>query len=237
MAPLLNEKDDGLSAAAHRGFLADMLPRDFGKQLNQCVFISGDNCSVNRRLATLVGVPLVGCASHRLNRAVQQQLEDKETHLAEVQALMVKLRTLTQSAKLRLKTDLRPVIRQDIRWNSTFSMLHRYFQLLEHHDRNDDDIADMLSAPACNRSLRSMYKKLKDVESASNALQGSDVDLLDVREWFDGLIAENPQYASYLGPRADIVHSPDFESGCVRVLRGKTDRLTWAEKAAVVGLT
>ncbi|KAG6589329.1 uncharacterized protein IUM83_19911 [Phytophthora cinnamomi] len=193
MAPLLNEKDDGLSAAAHREFLADMLPRDFGKQLNQCVFISGDNCSIDRRLATLVGVPLVGCASHRLNRAVQQQLEDHKTNLAEVQALMVKLRTLTHICKVAL---------------------------LEHYDKNDDDIADMLPAPARNRHLRFMYKKLKDVESVSNALQGSDVDLLDVREWFDGLIAENPQYASYLVPRSDIVHSPDFESGCVRALRG-----------------
>ncbi|KAF1788456.1 Ribonuclease H-like domain [Phytophthora cactorum] len=137
MAPLLNEPDDDLSAVAHMEFLANMLPRDFGKQLQQCVFIVGDNCSVNRRLATLVNVPLVGCASHRLNLAVQQQLEDHEDDLAEVQALMIKLRTLTQSAMLRL------------------------------------------------------------------------------------------------GPRADIIHSPDFESGCVRVLRGKTARLTRAEKAAL----
>ncbi|KAG2768916.1 hypothetical protein PC129_g3750 [Phytophthora cactorum] len=36
-----------------------------------------------------------------------------------------------------------------------------------------------------------------------------------------------------LGPRADIIHSPDFESGCVRVLRGKATRLTRAEKAAL----
>ncbi|KAG2946097.1 hypothetical protein PC117_g7937 [Phytophthora cactorum] len=27
-----------------------------------------------------------------------------------------------------------------------------------------------------------------------------------------------PEYANYLGARADIVHSPDFESGCVRVV-------------------
>ncbi|RAW21260.1 hypothetical protein PC110_g22297 [Phytophthora cactorum] len=34
------------------------------------------------------------------------------------------------------------------------------------------------------------------------------------------------------GHRADIVHSPDFESGCVRVLGG-SHRLTRAEKAAL----
>ncbi|KAG3109091.1 hypothetical protein PI125_g11255 [Phytophthora idaei] len=36
-----------------------------------------------------------------------------------------------------------------------------------------------------------------------------------------------------LGSRTDIIHSLDFESGCVRVLRGKTARLTRAEKAAL----
>ncbi|KAG3108668.1 hypothetical protein PI125_g11639 [Phytophthora idaei] len=35
------------------------------------------------------------------------------------------------------------------------------------------------------------------------------------------------------GPRANIVHSPDFESGCVRVLGGNADRLTRAEKVAL----
>ncbi|ETN04902.1 hypothetical protein, variant [Phytophthora nicotianae INRA-310] len=225
MAPLMNEADDDLSALAHREFLADMLPRDFGKQIDQCLFVVGDNCSVNQRLASLIGVPLIGCASHRLNRVVQQDLQSHEADLAAVHGLMIKLRTLTQSAKLRLKTSLRPVIRQDTRWSSTFAMLHRYFKLLEHLDKDDDDVAELLPGPVCNRRLRKLLKELANVESVSKALQGS-ADLLDVREWFDGLIAMKPQYAHYLAPRADIVHSPDFESGCVRVLRGNSNRLT-----------
>ncbi|ETP17863.1 hypothetical protein F441_07822, partial [Phytophthora nicotianae CJ01A1] len=60
MAPLLNEPDEDLSARGHMEFLAEMLPRDFGKQLSDCLFVVGDNCSVNRLLATLMGVPLVG---------------------------------------------------------------------------------------------------------------------------------------------------------------------------------
>ncbi|ETO62560.1 hypothetical protein F444_19540 [Phytophthora nicotianae P1976] len=229
MAPLMNEPDDDLSAVAHREFLANMLSRDFGKQLDQCVFLVGDNCSVNKRLATLIGVPLIGCASHRLNRAVQHELQEHKADLAEVQALMIKLRTLTQSAKLRLKTDLRPVIRQDTRWSSTFMMLHRYFELLEHLDTTDDEIADLLPSASCNRRLRAFLKELMDVESVSKALQGTNVNLLDVREWFDGLIGIKPQYADYLG----TAHIPDFGSGCVRVLRGNTTRLTRSEKTAL----
>jgi hypothetical protein len=59
MTPLLNEPNDDLSAVAHREFLANLLPRDFSKQVQQCVFIGGDNCSVYRRLSTFLGVPLV----------------------------------------------------------------------------------------------------------------------------------------------------------------------------------
>ncbi|KAG2766622.1 hypothetical protein PC116_g10469 [Phytophthora cactorum] len=78
-------------------------------------------------------------------------------------------------------------------------MLHRYFQLLEHLDKEDGDIADLLPSPACNRHLRALHQELKDVESVSKALQGADVDLLDAREWFDGLSAAKPQYSFYLG--------------------------------------
>ncbi|ETN15136.1 hypothetical protein PPTG_22082 [Phytophthora nicotianae INRA-310] len=74
---------------------------------------------------------------------------------------------------------------------------------------------------------------LKSVESVAKALQGRDVDLLDVRQWFDELIALKPQFETHLGSRAEIVHSPDFESGCVRVLRGRQNRLTRAEKTAL----
>jgi len=101
MAPLLNGVDEDLTAHGHREFLATMLPRDYGVQLEQCRFVVGDNCSVNRRLATLMGVPLVGCASHRLNLAVQADMAPHEDDLAVVHALMIKLRTLTQAAKLR----------------------------------------------------------------------------------------------------------------------------------------
>ncbi|KAE9063807.1 hypothetical protein PF006_g30855 [Phytophthora fragariae] len=101
MAPLLEAEDDDLIARGHRAFLATMLPRDYGVQLEQCRFVVGDNCSVNRRLATLMGVPLIGCASHRLNLAVKADMASHEDDLAAVHVLMVKPRTLKQSAKLR----------------------------------------------------------------------------------------------------------------------------------------
>ncbi|GMF64684.1 unnamed protein product [Phytophthora lilii] len=95
MAPLFNEPNDDLSARAHLDFLASMLARDYGVQLEQFRFVVGDNCSLNRLLATLMQVPLVGCASHRLNRAVQEDMAQHEEDLGAVHKLMINLRTLT----------------------------------------------------------------------------------------------------------------------------------------------
>ncbi|KAG2874627.1 hypothetical protein PC115_g24104 [Phytophthora cactorum] len=190
MAPLLNEVNDNLPAESHLDFLATMLPRDFGVQLEQCRFIVGDNCSVNRRMATLMEVPQVGCASHRLNLAVQDHMASHEGDLAAIQALMIKLRTLTQSANFGDEVEF------------DLSMIKRYVELSEFIDVEDDDIMELLPAPA-------------------------------VATWFDELIKVKPQYARFIGPRTNIVYSPDFESGCVRVLRGKVDRLTRSEKAAL----
>ncbi|ETP47878.1 hypothetical protein F442_06281 [Phytophthora nicotianae P10297] len=213
MALLMNEPDDDLSARLHYEFLATILPR----------------CCQETSECKLTSV----ASSHRLNRAVQQYLLQHEDDLAAVQALMIKLRTLTQSAKLHLKTELRPVIHQDTCWSSTFGMLKRYFQLLEFLDAGDDDIMEVLPSPASNKRHRALFKGLKDVESVAKALQGRDVDLLDVRRWFDELIALKPQFETHFGSRAEIVHSPDFESGCVRVLRGRHDRLTRVEKTTL----
>ncbi|KAL4123790.1 hypothetical protein PRIC2_009636 [Phytophthora ramorum] len=102
-----------------------------------------------------------------------------------------------------------------------------------HIDTTDDAVMDVLPAPASNKRLRALLNDLKKIESVSKGLQADNVSLLDVRVWFDGLIAIKSHYATYLGPRANIVHSPDFESGCVRVLEGKASRLTRGEKSAL----
>ncbi|KAG3119549.1 hypothetical protein PI124_g15683 [Phytophthora idaei] len=42
----------------------------YNKKLDMVAFVIGDNCSSNQSIATKLGVPLVGCASHRVNLAV-----------------------------------------------------------------------------------------------------------------------------------------------------------------------
>ncbi|KAG6957739.1 hypothetical protein JG687_00009792 [Phytophthora cactorum] len=102
MAPLVNAETDDLSAASHHAILDTMLGRDYGKSIQQCLFLVGDNWSVNHRLAVQMGegVPLVGFASARINRAVSQCLSECADVLDSVQALKVKMRSLHHSAIL-----------------------------------------------------------------------------------------------------------------------------------------
>jgi hypothetical protein len=77
---------------------------------NAIEFISGDNTSVNPRLARLIeehiGAPvplLIGCASHKLNLAVDIFVEQAiyAPLFTKVSNLMKQLRTLKNSSKLR----------------------------------------------------------------------------------------------------------------------------------------
>ncbi|KAG3073375.1 hypothetical protein PC129_g13623 [Phytophthora cactorum] len=71
-APVMDEPDDHLNADGHMMAIS------------------------NKRIANLLRVPLIGCASHRLNLAVREYLEPYDSNL-------------------ETKTPLAPVLRQDTR--------------------------------------------------------------------------------------------------------------------------
>ncbi|RLN56451.1 hypothetical protein BBJ28_00022526 [Nothophytophthora sp. Chile5] len=154
-----------------------------------------------------------------------------ESDLDALQKLMIKLRTLKQAAKLRFKTSLRPVLRQDTRWSSTFQMVNRFFQLVIQLDRDDDALADLLPSPAATKRLKVLLTDLKRVESVSKKVQGATVSLWEVRALFDALVGYFPRLAQYLDPAATIVCDPIFESAVVKIQAGRV--MSRAEKTAV----
>ncbi|ETI38118.1 hypothetical protein F443_16070 [Phytophthora nicotianae P1569] len=168
-----------------------------------------------------------------LNLAVQAYLQSYKDELDSIPNLMRKLRTLNHAAKLRAKTPLRPVLRQDTRWSSTYAMVDCYFCLAGFIEADDEELCELMPSPRSVKRLLSLLSDLKRIESVSKSLQCETTTILDVRLWFDGLIEVEPSFAEYLAPRARIVHSPDFESGCTKVLDGEGAKLTWAESAAL----
>jgi hypothetical protein len=83
--PLLDETD--LSADSQSALIIDTLEL-YGKDISNVVCIIGDNCSTNKSVANILGVPLVGCSSHRFNLAVNFFLKDFENILNKVCILL-----------------------------------------------------------------------------------------------------------------------------------------------------
>ena len=63
------------------------------------------------------------CASHRLNLGLNFVYASFDEKIDAVQKLRVKLANLKNSALLRRKTKLRPILRNVSCWSSTFAMI------------------------------------------------------------------------------------------------------------------
>ncbi|GMF26530.1 unnamed protein product [Phytophthora fragariaefolia] len=86
-------------------------------------FIAADNCNTNRSIASQLGVPLVGCASHRFNLAVKKFLTKHEPLLQKINSLPSQLRHPNIAAELRNLTPVRAKKRNATRWSSTYAIL------------------------------------------------------------------------------------------------------------------
>ncbi|OWZ23463.1 hypothetical protein PHMEG_0001663 [Phytophthora megakarya] len=86
-------------------------------------FLIGDNYATNQLVATMLAVPLVGCASHRFNLATQAYLTRHSEIIDAVAALTAALRAPNNRRELRHHTNLAPLRANATRWSSTFAML------------------------------------------------------------------------------------------------------------------
>ncbi|ETO71581.1 hypothetical protein F444_12105 [Phytophthora nicotianae P1976] len=198
----------------------------------------------------MMGVPLVGCASHRLQLAVRDYLTPHVDALEEIQILMRKLRTLKQdqNASVARTASGHTLVLHVCDAEALF-----YFRLREFLSADDEEISDLLPSRMTHRKLDGVLSELRCVKSVSKMLQSEGLTLLDARDLFDGLLEARPSMARYLikvafntylqmsnqnvcvhytlAPNADIVHSPEFEAAVVKVLAGKQETLVGDEAA------
>lgn len=228
IAPPYDEQS--FTAPNHKAFIIDVLEL-YGKSSSSLVYLVGDNAPVNTCLAGLLKVPFIGCASHRFNLACQKYLEDYELQLSRISRVMVTLRNIKQAGKLRTKTQLSPVLRNDTRWSSTYSMLKRFFEIRGFLDESDRALAANLPSGLDLLSLEEAMKDLEEFEAATKDLQDSNRTLLEVRAIFDGLLEKYPGMHYYISNESDFVHSPKFENGIVKVLSEQCDKLLPGERS------
>jgi len=207
----------------------------YGKGVNNISFFVGDNCKTNRSIATLTEKPLLGCYSHKFDLAVSGYLSKYEKILDKVNQLMKKLRNVKNRGKLRkLECPYQPVIRNDTRWSSTFNMIQCYLRIRSYIEKIDDDeVLEYLPTISQFKTLEQLMEHLKAFESVTKALQLDGLDLAEARALFDGIVVKYPSMENYLSPRAEIVHSPEFENGVVKILNNEIKGLTLLEEEAV----
>jgi ribosomal protein S30 len=143
ISPPFDETEYG--AISQAAFIVDTVEA-FDRTKESILFLVGENTNTNPATARKLGVPFIGCASHRFNLAVQSYLDTYDEIITSINNLMkvlrsVKkagklrmntLRSVKKAGKLRMNTPLEPVTRNVTRWSSTYSMVERFFRLKEH---------------------------------------------------------------------------------------------------------
>jgi hypothetical protein len=130
---------------------------------------------------------------------------------------MVSLRNVKQAGKLRTKTLLEPVIRNDTRWSSTHDMVLRFFRIREFLDDTDPALVHNMPTPLEVNELSLALEDLKEFDSTTTLLQDEKRTLSEVRAIFDAILSKYPEMGRYISERGNIVFSPNFESGLVKL--------------------
>ncbi|KAG3235716.1 hypothetical protein PI124_g19261 [Phytophthora idaei] len=198
----------------------------YNKDSAMIMFIVADNCATNQAIATRLGVPLIGCASHRFNLAVCRYLEDYKPLIDQVQTLCIHLRYPNNAAELARHTHYKPLKSNATRWSSTYQMLARYVKIRD-AIKMVAAVEDLLPRPSIHRQVVQLVNKLEALDSVCVKLQSEERTFADVRLHFDAVMAKYPATSHHLSASARIVHSPVFESAVVKLL---SDRALTAEE-------
>ncbi|KAH9134321.1 hypothetical protein LEN26_006825 [Aphanomyces euteiches] len=230
LAPLIDSElscDDSREvshgAREHQLFLGTILA-NYGRDLESVSFMVCDNCGVNRRVSKNLGVPMIGCASHRLSLAVKKYMETFYADEVEcVRSVMVALKTLNNGVRLKKAgTYLSPITYNATRWLSMHDMIARYLELKPFISTfSDRSFLNILPTVQQDHSINELVSHLRIFESVSKHLQKDDVGMPNVRTLFDGLIDLYPTMASHIGRDASIVESPSFENAIVKLQNGE----------------
>jgi hypothetical protein len=248
------EDESNLSSEEHIKYLESLLAF-YRRSIADLCYIVGDNCATNKKIATDIGVPLIGCNSHRLNLAVRRwlgidrvsckrtEIQNRRSELiSKLQVLMSKLKTIKGKAKLREYTDFVATKPNDTRWNGNYEMVKRYLQfkdvLLEIANDGSSigrEIASILPSTVDNIDITNLFTPLSHFHSVSLILQKEDgINLADVRLLFDQLILDyGDDMGTFLAPNSTIVHSPIFENAIVSVIRSSENNVPLELKDAL----
>lgn len=154
--------------------------------------IIGDNASVNKKVAKLLHVPFIGCASHRLALSVKlitEKLVSNKNAINKVHNLMKSLRSLKNSSILQEFTNLSGITKNETRWCSIHNMLKRYLQIRKLPKINyDAQTLSLFPSAAMDQRIENLNQILSNINEISVVIQtaNANLNLAAVRSIFDG---------------------------------------------------
>ncbi|KAG2908868.1 hypothetical protein PC129_g7306 [Phytophthora cactorum] len=220
-------EEGDLTAQSHCLFIQRIIELFHQSEAN-LAFLIGDNCATNRAIATRLNVPLIGCASHRFNLAVNSFLDNHKPEVNAVNTLMAALLTINnRSARAHA------VIVAEAECDAVGLHLRDGGPL--RLDRDDikqvETVSDLIPKASMHWRIEALLADLRILQSVSVKLQSEDLTLADVRTLFDSVGQRFPSLKVKLSATASIVHSPTFEAAVV--INGEVARLTTSDRKAV----
>ena len=187
----------------------------------------------------MLGVPLLGCHSHRFNLAVEaylQQYLSSESEL--ISKLMSKLATLKQSGRLCLMTSLRPVKQNLTWWTGAPGMFACFERLLPTINQEDKELSELIPSAAQKRNFWDHKQALENFKSVTIELQRHNISYVETDLLFKSIIDSNEHFdfEHYLGKHADMIHNKHLEAAIIKIQSSKEDTLTGQELPAVKDL-
>eukprot|EP00171_Calliarthron_tuberculosum_P005080 IDg5080t1 len=154
-----------------------------------------DNCPVNKVLARKLGVPHVGCMSHKLNLEVKHMIAVDNSLQRTIDSILTTMtnckRRLTNRAMLRNLTHLNPITPNATRWSGMSHMLNRFIrirdELLTVADLDGATVTIDRSNTFHARAQKSA-KMLAEIDVVTKELQKNGATLAECRYAVDLLI-------------------------------------------------
>lgn len=182
--------------------------------------------SKNKEAAALLGYGFICYASHRFNLAAKDILSGYTANIDSVNTLMVKLRNMLPSARLRKHNPLKPLRRNVTRWSSTYAMLRRYQEMKEFVTKLGlEDVTVLMASSADAILIDRLRVQLGELDSVTKSLQLKTTTMSEVWVIFDADIEQFSDLYSRLSKDASIFMSPAFESAIVKVQDGRIGEL------------
>ena len=198
--------------------------------------------NTNPAIARLLGVPIVGCASHKFNLSVSEWIngdDDLVSALGSLAELMDKAANSKASALLRdltreeLGKELCVKQQCATRWTGTMDMIVRYFKIKPQLEKIRD-LHTFILDKKTDEILAGVLPAFKVLRRATIELQHKGLSLKESRELFD-IVLQDPRFRSsfmrHCGKSSSLVKYPAFEKGIIKIMNN--ERLKDDEEKAV----